>query len=175
MKCWLTQQLCVKWILTLVMLNRISPTFANSIDPDHLEKPTGMDLHCLSLSIWICINNWTSSNLIGWQLEVGWHLNLITWQGLSISNNTATHGSGRVLWYHVGCPCVCLSYAHLYFHYRTITIKYQWIFTRVGMFIDIMEIWFGIANGQMSSIFSSPFVITLCLSSIVVRRQQLLR
>ena len=31
--------------------------------------------------------------------------------------------------------------------------KRQWIFTKLGMCIDIMEIWFGIANGQISSIF----------------------
>ena len=31
--------------------------------------------------------------------------------------------------------------------------KHQWIFTKLGMCIDIMEIWFGIANGQFSSIF----------------------
>ena len=31
--------------------------------------------------------------------------------------------------------------------------KHQWIFTKLGMCIDIMEIWFGIANGQISSIF----------------------
>ena len=29
----------------------------------------------------------------------------------------------------------------------------QWIFTKLGMCIDIVEIWFGIANGQISSIF----------------------
>ena len=27
--------------------------------------------------------------------------------------------------------------------------KYQWIFTKLGMCIDIVEIWFGIANGQI--------------------------
>ena len=26
--------------------------------------------------------------------------------------------------------------------------KHQWIFTKLGMCIDIVEIWFGIANGQ---------------------------
>ena len=26
--------------------------------------------------------------------------------------------------------------------------KHQWIFTKLGMCIDIMEIWFGIANGK---------------------------
>ena len=27
--------------------------------------------------------------------------------------------------------------------------KHQWIFTKLGMCIDIMEIWFGMANGQI--------------------------
>ena len=27
--------------------------------------------------------------------------------------------------------------------------KNQWIFTKLGMCIDIVEIWFGIANGQI--------------------------
>ena len=31
--------------------------------------------------------------------------------------------------------------------------KCQWIFTKLGMCIDIVEIWFEIANGQISSIF----------------------
>ena len=31
--------------------------------------------------------------------------------------------------------------------------KHQWIFTKLGMCIDIVEIWFGIAIGQMSSDF----------------------
>ena len=31
--------------------------------------------------------------------------------------------------------------------------KYQWIFIKLGMFSDIMEIPFGIANGQISLIF----------------------
>ena len=32
--------------------------------------------------------------------------------------------------------------------------KHQWIFTKLGMCIDIMEIWFGIANGQFRQIFT---------------------
>ena len=32
--------------------------------------------------------------------------------------------------------------------------KHQWIFTRLGMCIDIVEIWFRIANGQISSILT---------------------
>ena len=31
--------------------------------------------------------------------------------------------------------------------------KHQWIFIKLGMCIDIVEIWFGIAYGQISSIF----------------------
>ena len=31
--------------------------------------------------------------------------------------------------------------------------KYQWIFTKLDMCIDIVEICFGIANGQILSIF----------------------
>ena len=38
--------------------------------------------------------------------------------------------------------------------------KHQWIFTKLGMCIDIVEIWFGIANGQISSNFDG--VICLC-------------
>ena len=33
----------------------------------------------------------------------------------------------------------------------------QWIFTKCGMCIDIVEIWFGIANGQISSLFIRLF------------------
>ena len=31
--------------------------------------------------------------------------------------------------------------------------KHQWIFTKLGMCIDIVEIWFGIANSQILSMF----------------------
>ena len=31
--------------------------------------------------------------------------------------------------------------------------KHQWIFTKLGMCIDIVELWFGIANAQISSNF----------------------
>ena len=32
--------------------------------------------------------------------------------------------------------------------------KRQWIFTKLGMCPDIVDIWFGIANGQISSNFT---------------------
>ena len=31
--------------------------------------------------------------------------------------------------------------------------KYEWIFTKLGVCIDIVETWFGIANRQILSIF----------------------
>ena len=31
----------------------------------------------------------------------------------------------------------------------------QWVYTKLGVSTDIVEIWFGIVNGQMSSIFQS--------------------
>ena len=33
--------------------------------------------------------------------------------------------------------------------------KHQWIFTKLGTCIDIVENWLGIANGQISSNFDS--------------------
>ena len=46
---------------------------------------------------------------------------------------TRPHDSGGVLWYHTGCPCVCPSVVHPSVHpysrFRTITSKYQCIFT----------------------------------------------
>ena len=39
--------------------------------------------------------------------------------------------------------------------------KYQWIFTKLGICIDIVEIWFWITNGQSSSIFDSYLPSTL--------------
>ena len=124
---------------------------------------------------------------------------------------TLPHDSGEVLWFHVGCPCVCPS-VHPFvshtsvrlsiFHFRMSNIsgfspnlvcalilwrsglgllmgkfrqiltelsardmpifsflddnlsKRQWIFTKLGMCIDIVEICFGIANEQISSNFN---------------------
>ena len=45
------------------------------------------------------------------------------------------------------CPSVCFSFPD------DNLSKHQWIFTKLGMCIDIVEIWFGIANGQISSTF----------------------
>ena len=31
--------------------------------------------------------------------------------------------------------------------------QHQWIFTKLGVYIDFVEVWFGIANGQILSMF----------------------
>ena len=48
---WPKFQFLFSYFLTLVLLNQ-------DVDPDQLasKKPTDLDLHCLSLSIQICIN-----------------------------------------------------------------------------------------------------------------------
>ena len=38
--------------------------------------------------------------------------------------------------------------------------KLQWIFTKLGMCIDIVEVYFGIANGQILSNFDSYLLET---------------
>ena len=56
------------------------------------------------------------------------------------------------------CPCVRLSVRPSYvrpsvFRFRMITSVNINGFSPNGVCIDIVEIWFGIANGQISSIF----------------------
>ena len=51
---------------------------------------------------------------------------------------------------------VCPSFSHMSVHQfpDDNLSKHQWIFMTFGMCIDIVEIWFVIANGQISSIFN---------------------
>ena len=67
------------------------------------------------------------------------------------------------LLFHVGCLCVCLSVKQSADVHPSIFLfpddnlsKYQLSFTKFGMCIDIVEIWFGIANGQVTSVFETP-------------------
>ena len=60
---------------------------------------------------------------------------------------TPPHDCGGLLWFYVGRPCVCLSVRRTpYFRFWTITSKYKRTFTKLGMCIDIVEMWFGTAN-----------------------------
>ena len=54
-----------------------------------------------------------------------------------------------------GCPSVCPSVSRTVIRLSVFSFpdnnlsECQWIFTKLGMCIDIVEIWFGIANGQI--------------------------
>ena len=61
---------------------------------------------------------------------------------------TPPHNSGGVLWFHMSVrPSVRFSFPD------DNLSKHPWIFTKLGMCIDIVDICFGIANGQISSNF----------------------
>ena len=69
---------------------------------------------------------------------------------------TLPHNSGGVLWFHIGRPCVCPSVHRLSVRFSFSDAnfsKHQWVFTKLGMCIYIVEIWFGIADGQISPNF----------------------
>ena len=72
---------------------------------------------------------------------------------------TPPHNSGGVLWFHVGRPWVRPSVRPSVVRPSVFSFpddnlsKHRWIFTKLGICIDIVEIWFWIANGQISSIF----------------------
>ena len=64
---------------------------------------------------------------------------------------TPPHNSGGVLWFHVGRPLVRLSYICLSVHFSfpdDNLSKHQWIFTKLGMCIDIVEIGLGLLMGK---------------------------
>ena len=67
------------------------------------------------------------------------------------------YNSGRVLWFHVGYLCVCPSVirpsVHIWFLDDNLS-KHQWIFTKLGMCIDIVAFWFGFANGKILAYFN---------------------
>ena len=48
----------------------------------------------------------------------------------------------------VVCPSICFSFPD------DNLSNHQWIFTKLGMCIDIMEIWFGILMGKFLQIFT---------------------
>ena len=65
------------------------------------------------------------------------------WLGRKTNTNKPLHDSGRVLSFH---------FIHIKFPDNN--FKRQWIFTKLGMCIDIVKIWFWIANGQIRQILT---------------------
>ena len=82
---------------------------------------------------------------------------------------TPPHDSGGVLWFHAGRPCVCPSVSQSVFRPPVrpfVRVSFpdndlsnnQWIFTKLDMCINIVEIWLGIANGRIWSIFLRSYL-----------------
>ena len=53
------------------------------------------------------------------------------------------------------CPSSNLLHFGPSIFYFQMMSKYQWIFARLGMYIDIVKIWFRIANRQILSVLDS--------------------
>ena len=66
------------------------------------------------------------------------------------------------------CPSICAYVCLLYVRSAVFWFpddnlsKYQWVLTKLGGCFDIVEMWFGIANGLISSIFDR----VICLRHI---------
>ena len=63
------------------------------------------------------------------------------------------------------------------FHFRKITSKYQWIFTKLDMCIDIVQILFGIANGHFHQFLTNLSVCKMSVYSFLddnLRKHQLI-
>ena len=74
-----------------------------------------------------------------------------------VSLYTPPHDSGGVLCFHVGCPCVCPSVVcpSVRFSLPDDNLsKHQWIFTKLSMCIDIVEICLGLLMGKFHQIFT---------------------
>ena len=50
--------------------------------------------------------------------------------------------------------CLSMSYIHIFFFPDDNLSRYQWIFTKLHVCIDTVEICFGIANGQILTILT---------------------
>ena len=75
---------------------------------------------------------------------------LFSVQNREIIFYTLPHDNGGVLWLHTGRSCVCPSVVRPSVRISFLDdnlSKYQWIFSKLGICINLVEIWFGIANG----------------------------
>ena len=84
--------------------------------------------------------------LSSWQKEV-WFFFCVWFYGFTLDIPVSVHLS-------ISCPSVCILFPD------DSMSKHQWIFTKLGMCIDIVEIWFGIANGQILSNFDKKLSVS---------------
>ena len=76
-------------LLALLLLNTAGPVLANSVDLDQLAseeaKQTDLDLHCLSLNMWISIKNPDEVIWLAGNYKWAWHLNLFSMTRVKIT------------------------------------------------------------------------------------------
>ena len=95
---------------------------------------------------WIFVNkNKTSDNLLSSNINADW----ACFYTLPLS-------FGGILWHHIGCPYVWLVF--FFFLVNKTWCNCQWSFTKLGMCIDIVEIWFWIIYGQICQFFGRVFL-----------------
>ena len=86
------------------------------------------------------------------QIQISWLLKKPTDLDLHCLQNRIYPGSaGQGLRYKKNCLMHVLKSVFMFTDNHL--SKHQWIFTQLGICIDIMEVWSGIANGQISSLF----------------------
>ena len=107
------------------------------------------------------IGNFASVSVMVWKYACAFGIFLKLYFVYYIPHHTIVAG----YYGFTGCRCVCPSVCPSIhrqsvrlsvFHIRMRNLsKHQWIFTKLGMCIDIMEIWFGIAKGQILTALSA--------------------
>ena len=135
------------------------------------KKPTDLDLHCLQRQD---ISRFSRTRILWSNI----------WNFLTVTKEkeknhefhpfyTKPQDSGRELWFHV---CLSVHHMSVFLFADNNFSKYQWSFAKLGMCNDIVEIWFGIAIGQILSIFNSylpetcPFFPFSTITSVNVDR-----
>ena len=135
-----------------------------------LQKPTDLDLHCLQRQgisgfsrtrdnmivdsstcvsilssvavIFLCLQHWKVDGSILLLLFIPSHMIVVGYYGFRLDVRVSVHLSVSHMSMRISFPDGNLS-------------KHQWIFIKFGLCIDIVEIWFGNADGQISSNFDS--------------------
>ena len=131
---------------SMIPVQRISQTCSFSVKT-YLRGEN--ELFCIRATLWQ--NLWTVCDCT----RLHMHSQV---RACTVSFHTPPHDSGGVLWFHIGRPCVqpsvvrSVSVCPFSFPDDILSI-HQWIFTKLGVCIDIMEVWFGIANGQIAPNF----------------------
>ena len=99
-------------------------------------------------TIWIKESDWLTLRIVYGILIYS------AWQGLSRTHfYTLPHNNCEVLRFHVRCLCVCPSVLFLD-NINGISSKYQWIFTKLGVCIELWRSDLGLLIGKVCQFFT---------------------